>query len=231
MSPGRKKEKYEELLNKISTEVVDSGIDVDEIKDHIKNIQTEVVDSGDDVDEIKEHIKTIKKEVVDSGDDVDEIKEDIDEIKDDIKSFRRNLFRRIKRTIPEKFEFDDLAQQIVGATIVSAPFVVTEEVWRLADNLNLARIIIIILITLTFDILLFYYTKYQKIKEVTKIGSITIPVRIISLLLVTYITSAIMLNVFGVIGGHINNDVWAVKLIILVGLFANIGAGTADLIK
>ena len=34
-----------------------------------------------------------------------------------------------------------------------------------------------------------------------------------------------------IIGGKILDPYWAMKLIVMVGLFANIGAGTADLIK
>jgi len=247
----KKNGKEREMLTRISKEVIDSGVDVDEIKEEIAKIKEEVVDSGDDVDKIREDLKTIKEEVVDSGDDVDkirndlkhikkevvdsggdvdEIKEDIDEIKTGIKT-NRKLFRRIRGLTPDKFAFDDLAQQIVGATIVSAPFVVTEEVWRLASELDFVRVLLIILITITFDILLFYYTKYQKIKETTKIGPIILPVRIISLLGVTYVTSAIMLTIFGVLGGHVTSALWAAKLVVLVGLFANIGAGTADIIR
>ena len=58
-----------------------------------------------------------------------------------------------------------------------------------------------------------------------------LPIRITSLILVTYVTSGIVLSIFGVIGGQILDPTWAMKLIVMVGLFANIGAGTADLIR
>ena len=51
------------------------------------------------------------------------------------------------------------------------------------------------------------------------------------MIIVTYATSTVVLSVFGVIGGQIQDPVWAAKLVVMVGLFANIGAGTADLIK
>jgi uncharacterized membrane protein len=76
--------------------------------------------------------------------------------------------------------------------------------------------------------LLFHYTKYQKFEEKK---FLEFPKRIISLIVVTYVTSAIVLSVFGVIGGQIQDPSWAMRLIVMVGLFANIGAGTADLIK
>jgi len=88
--------------------------------------------------------------------------------------------------------------------------------------------VFIISITVLFDILLYYYTKYQKIEEKK---FLEFPKRILSLIIVTYVTSATVLTVFGVIGGQIQDTVWAMKLVVMVGLFANIGAGTADLIK
>ena len=95
-------------------------------------------------------------------------------------------------------------------------------------NLDSAHIIALIFITILFDVLLFHYTKYQAVEN-KKIWML--PLRITSLIFVTYVTSAVVLTVFGVIGGKILDPAWAMKLIVMVGLFANIGAGTADLIK
>ncbi len=58
-----------------------------------------------------------------------------------------------------------------------------------------------------------------------------IPLRLISLLFVTYTTSALILLLFGVLGGEIVATMWELKIIVLVGLFANIGACTADMIR
>ena len=209
-------------LKNILKEIRDLTKDIDETSEDVDDIKEEVEGTGKDVDDIKE-------EVEGTGKDVDEIKEDIEFIKEDIgKLGKKGLLSRVK-SIPEKFEIDDLAQQIVGATILSAPFVVTEEVWMLATNMQIWQIIAILLLTITFDILLFFYTKYQKIKQ-QRIGNF-IPLRIISLLTVTYLVSTIMLFIFGVIGGQVASGYASVKLVILVGLFANIGAGTADLIR
>lgn len=190
---------------------------------------------GEDVDKIIEEVGDIKKEVDETGDDVEELKEDIEEIKENIGAIRKTFTKGKKivsrvatSVIPSKFTTKDIAQQIVGATILSAPFSVTEEVWNLANNLTTLHIIALISITILFDILLFYYARYQHLEEKS---FILFPKRIISLIIVTYITSTVVLSVFGVIGGQIQDPVWAVKLVVMVGLFANIGAGTADLIR
>lgn len=208
-----------------------SDIDLNEVTKLLDSITKEVEDSGDDVDQIKDDIESIKKEVEDSGDDVDEIKDEIKKLRKDISgATSENRFKRaLKHALPDEFKLNDLAQQIVGATIVSAPFAVTGEVWTLAKDLTMSKVLLLILITILFDIILFYYTEYQKIEN-KKILNI-VPLRIIALLTVTYSVSTMMLSVLGVFGSAVIGTVWSIKLVILVGLFANIGAGTFDLLK
>jgi len=209
--------------------------DIKQLNKDLGETGEDVEETGEDVEDIKEDVEEIKEEVGETGEDVEEIKEDIEEIKEDIGMMHKALiggkkiFSKVATSVlPDKFAFKDIAQQIVGATILAAPFAVTEEVWNLARNLDSIHIIGLILITVLFDILLLYHTRYQKIED-KKI--LMFPLRITSLIVVTYVTSAIVLSVFGVIGGQIQDPVWAMKLIVMVGLFANIGAGTADLIK
>ncbi|MAE43249.1 hypothetical protein CMO93_05735 [Candidatus Woesearchaeota archaeon] len=228
MVPETKIEKLREDIKKVLK-------DLDELHKDREEAGEEREEIGDDVDKIIEEVTGIKEEVEETGEDVEEIKEDLEEIKEDIGAIRKthskgkNIFSRVATSVlPSKFAFKDVAQQIVGAMILSAPFVVTEEVWNLARNLDALHIIAIITITLLFDILLFYFTKYQQIEEKS---FFLFPKRILSLIIVTYATSAVVLSVFGVIGGQIQDTVWATKLIVMVGLFANIGAGTADLIR
>jgi|TARA_Y100000294_G_scaffold26454_1_gene22430 uncharacterized membrane protein len=188
-----------------------------------------------DIQELNKDIGETGEEIEETGEDVEEIKEDIEEIKEDLGTLKKTMFkgkeifsRVATKVLPDRFAFKDIAQQIVGATILSSPFAVTEEVWNLARNLSVINIFALIIITILFDILLFYYTKYYRAEEKK---FLELPKRIISLLIVTYAASAIVLSVFGVIGGQIQDPSWAMRLIVMVGLFANIGAGTADLIR
>ena len=189
----------------------------------------------EDIQELNKDVGETGEEIEETGEDVEEIKENIEEIKEDLGTLKRTMFKgkeifsRVAiKVLPDKFASKDIAQQIVGATILSSPFAVTEEVWNLARNLTTINIVALILITVLFDILLFHYTKYQKTEDRR---FLELPKRIISLLIVTYAASAIVLSVFGVIGGQIQDSLWAMKLVVMVGLFANIGAGTADLIR
>ena len=227
MSEDKSKEKLREDVQKILK-------DIQELNKDLGETGEEIEETGEDVEEIKEEVGDIKKEVGETGEDVEEIKENIEDIKEDIGTLHKAMFkgkqlfsRVATKVIPDRFAFKDIAQQIVGATILSAPFAVTEEVWNLANNLSGINIAALFFMTIAFDILLFNYTKYQNYGN----KRLMLFMRISSLMVVTYITSGIVLSVFGVIGNQIQDPIWAMKLIVMVGLFANIGASTADLIR
>ena len=199
----------------------------------LDEIVEDIHEASKDIDEIQEDVDEIQEDVGEIQEDVDEIQEDVEEIQSDVKEIKKSqkslLTRMSSRLVPDEFAWDDLAQQIVGAIILSTPLAVTQEVWILSQQLDLIRIFAILALTLVFDILLIYHTKYQLVKE-QKILSF-IPLRLLSLLLVSYTSAAMMLLIFGVIGYEITEPFGILKLVILVGLFANIGAGTADLLK
>jgi len=198
----------------------------EDVPENLEEIVEDIQETAKDIDEIQEDVDEIQEDVDEIQEDVEEIQSDVKEIKKSQQSLLRNLSSRF---MPEKYEFDDLAQQIVGAIILSTPLAVTQEVWMLSQALDIFRIAAILLITIVFNILLIYYTKYQIVKK-EKILSF-LPLRLSSQLTVAYISAALILWVFGVIGGQVIEPFNIAKLIIFVGLFANIGAGTADMLK
>jgi uncharacterized membrane protein len=186
---------------------------------NIKGIMEDIQETSKDIDEIQEDVEEIHENV-------EEIQNDVEEIKKSQKSLLRRISSRL---VPDEFAWDDFAQQIVGAMVLSTPLAVTQEVWLLSQQLDAARLASIVLITLLFDILLIYFTKFQLVKEQKILAFV--PLRLFSLLIVSYASAALMLWVFGVIGNQVTGTIGILKLVIFVGLFANIGAGTADLLK
>lgn len=145
-------------------------------------------------------------------------------------SYQRNALHALKdRIIPDKFAWDDLAQQIVGALVLAAPLAVTEEVWRLSGKMGIFHILAIFGLTLMFNILLLYFAKYQVVEKERILG--VIPLRLFSQMVVSYLAAGVMLTILGVIGYEVVGIVSSLKLIVFVGLFSNIGAGAADLLK
>lgn len=193
---------------------------------NIEGIIEDIQETSKGIDEIQEDVGEIQEDVEELHENVEEIQSDVEEIKNGQKSL---LGRISSRIVPDEFAWDDLAQQIVGAIILSTPLAVTQEVWILSQQIDASRLIAIILITLLFDVLLIYHTKYQLVKEQKILPFI--PLRLFSLLVVSYASAALMLWIFGVIGYEVTAPFGVLKLVVFVGLFANIGAGTADLLK
>lgn len=145
---------------------------------------------------------------------------------------RKGVISLVKRSSKlERFGLDDLAQQIVGAFILSAPFSVTEEVWNLANNLSFFRVLILIFFTVFVSTLIIYYTKFQRVaKEDIGKPYVHIPKRLVSLFIVSYSCAFLVLWLFGVIG-HITDPYWIFKLVVFVSFFSSLGAATVDILK
>ncbi len=145
---------------------------------------------------------------------------------------RKGIISLVRRSSKlERFGFDDLAQQVVGAFLFSAPFSVTEEVWRLANNLTPFRVALIIFFTVFVSTLIIYYTKFQRVaKEDIGKPYIHIPKRLVSLFIVSYSCAFFVLWLFGVIG-YITDPYWIFKLVVFVSFFSSLGAATADILK
>jgi|GEM_PF-5317052 len=121
-----------------------------------------------------------------------------------------------------KFTVHDIAQQVIGAIMLSAPFVVTQEVWELARLLDPFRLIALFLLTVFVGISILRYTKTQETKDLLK--------RMTSLIIISYSFSFFVLYTVGIIGNVITDTEWAFKLVVLVSLFSSIGAATADIL-
>jgi len=143
-----------------------------------------------------------------------------------------------KRMKPERFELDDVAQQIFGAVLLSTPLSVTEEVWTLAKELDPIRIVTFILVSIAVVTIILYYTKFQKVAKESIggefdthiVGKTYIPKRIVSLFIVSYSVTWFVLWLFGIIT-HVADPAWSFKIFIFVSFFASIGAATADILK
>jgi len=145
---------------------------------------------------------------------------------------RKGVISLVKRSTKlERFGLDDLAQQVVGAFILSAPFSVTEEVWNLANNLSFFRVVILIFFTVFVSTLIIYYTKFQRVaKEDIGKPYVHIPKRLVSLFIVSYSCAFFVLWLFGVIG-YITDPYWIFKLVVFVSFFSSLGAATADILR
>jgi uncharacterized membrane protein len=146
---------------------------------------------------------------------------------------RFQMLRSRMKTEPEIFGFDDMAQQIIGAALLSSPFCTTEEIWRLANSISLYRAVGILTLSVVLGVILIYFTDYQKVADHKRFGQY-VPIRIISLVCVSYGIVTIILFVLGVFNYQVVTEFghfWRVKVVVLVGFFAILGGAIADVLR
>ena len=135
---------------------------------------------------------------------------------------------------PRQFRVADSAQQIVGGFLLAGPFVVTEEVWLLAENMSLLQAVATIGIVCGIG----YATLYKadsKRDPTTEQRIARIPVRFLSLMLVAFGSVTILALLFDApdtfLGSVESNREVALitfKAISVGSVFSVVGAATAD---
>lgn len=163
------------------------------------------------------------------------LEERVSELEKSMETHTRR-FQRVRdllRTEPEVFGFDDMAQQIMGAALLSSPFCATEEIWYLADSLTGFRLAGIAALSIVLGVIMIYFTDYQRVADHERFGQY-VPIRIISLVCVSYGVVTIILFVLGIF--HYGMDMgfeptWRLKVVALVGFFAILGGAVADVIR
>ena len=140
--------------------------------------------------------------------------------------------RRPRR--PRRFRLADSAQQIVGGFLLAGPFVVTEEVWGLAANMSPLQTLATVAVVFAIGYATLYKadTTHDQTVEQTVGG---IPVRFLSLMLVSFGSSAILAILFDApatfLGAQQTNTETALitfNAVSVSSVFSVVGAATAD---
>jgi uncharacterized membrane protein len=138
-----------------------------------------------------------------------------------------------------RFKLADTAQQVVGGFLLAGPFVVTDEVWALAVGMEWYQALLTVAIVLAIG----YGTLYKADDErdpdrEVEVGGI--PLRFISLILVSYLSVLILALSFDapatLIPNHMDPAAITLEVEVFVTLkamsigavFSVIGAATAD---
>jgi uncharacterized membrane protein len=125
------------------------------------------------------------------------------------------------------FGLDDVAQQVVGGFILSAPFVVTEEVWSLAAGMSWGQWAVTFLMVVAIG----YGTLYSADddRDADSEESIAgLPARFVSLVLVAYLSVTVLAVVFNAPATFEASLATTVRAISIGAIFSVIGAATAD---
>jgi len=144
-----------------------------------------------------------------------------------------------------RYRLADTAQQIVGGFLLAGPFVVTEEVWVLAANMSWFQTLVTVTIVFGIGYGALYKADDRDPETETEVGGI--PVRFLSLVLVSYCSVLVLAVAFGApttflgpdaVGGvtvgvgdlqvAVRTVEVTVKAVSVGTVFSVVGAATAD---
>jgi len=138
-----------------------------------------------------------------------------------------------------RYQLADTAQQLVGGFLLAGPFVVTEEVWALADNMSPVHAFLTVAIVVAIGYGALYQADDDRDpdREAEVAG---VPLRFVSLMGVSFGSVAVLALVFTapqtfLVGNGILTDpsdadvaVTTLKAISVGAIFSVVGAATAD---
>ncbi|EMA26024.1 DUF2391 family protein [Haloarcula amylolytica] len=138
-----------------------------------------------------------------------------------------------------RYRVADTAQQLVGGFLLAGPFVVTEEVWVLAENMSWYHAVVVVGIVFAIGYGALY--KADAGRDIDTEAEVAgIPVRFVSLMIVAFGSVAILAtaltapDTFLVDGGILPDPtpttvaLTTLKAIIVGAIFSVVGAATAD---
>ncbi|PLX21536.1 DUF2391 domain-containing protein [Candidatus Parcubacteria bacterium] len=138
-----------------------------------------------------------------------------------------NIINHTVRSFKVELHLSDVAQIIIGATLLSIPLGFTEETWKLGESLSLNRVLLLSLVSVLF-IGLFLYLRFYK-DQLKKLWF-----EYIKRILVTYglslIVVGILLTIIDKCPWGIDN-ILAIKRIIIVSFPASMSATLSDALK
>lgn len=125
------------------------------------------------------------------------------------------------------FGVDDFFQQVTGSTILTAPFLFTEEVWKVAAAASDVQALASVLVTLFLGHGILYVSKRERdLDSERKVLGVTL--RYISLMLVSFGTVAFLLTITAAENVFADSIYHMMKVVALISIFSVIGAATAD---
>jgi uncharacterized membrane protein len=135
---------------------------------------------------------------------------------------------------PRGFRPADSAQQIVGGFLLAGPFVVTEEVWVLAESMNLLQALATVCLVFAIGYATLY--KADTTRDQTAEQNVAgIPIRFVSLMVVSFGSVTVLALLFdapntflGSDGTTVETALITLKAVSVGSVFSVVGAATAD---
>lgn len=137
------------------------------------------------------------------------------------------ILHKLISPLKVEFNFKDLLQVMVGASILAIPVGFTEETWNLGRNLPNLNVIILVILSILFVSAFTYYHYY---KEKLKKHRAEFIKRVLVTYLVSFLVVAVLLTLIEIVPWTMNMTL-ALKRTAIVTFPASMSAAVADTIK
>jgi uncharacterized membrane protein len=120
----------------------------------------------------------------------------------------------------------DLAQILVGASVLAIPVGFTEEVWTLGAKLPIWNVVVLALISIVFIALYVYFTFYRDLFHQFRSEYVK---RVISIYLLSLMVVAVLMTILQI--AEWNDSTVAIKRIVIIAFPASMGAAVSNAIS
>ncbi len=127
------------------------------------------------------------------------------------------------------FQLKDLIQEIAGAILLAFPFAANADIWEISQKMSLLHSIILLLFIIVGLFLVIKYGKLENWKTQDIAG--VLPLRLITILTIAFVVSALSLLILGIYPSIITNLSWFLKTTVLITLFSVMGSFGVDAAK
>ncbi len=134
---------------------------------------------------------------------------------------------------PPTYRLADSAQQVVGGFLLAGPFVVTEEVWLLAQNMTWAHTMVTAVIVFAIGYGALYRADDNRDPD-SEIELVGVPVRFVSLMAVSFGSVAVLALTLTAPSTFLGDLTFlervtvTVRAVTIGAIFSVVGAATAD---
>jgi len=153
---------------------------------------------------------------------------ELEKLRKSVEELTKHIENLEEQKKPDSLGWDDIAQEIIGAITFALPFIFTEELWDIAKDISVERSMVILLMTLGVAYL---FIAKSRIGNLKKEELFHVPKRLLTVTGIAYLTSALLIYLYGINGLADFTPGQYINATILVSTFAVIGAITVDMVK
>lgn len=154
---------------------------------------------------------------------------DIRELTEQVKILEKELKELNKNTQPQKLNFEDIVQELAGATVVALTISLSEEIWTIATKLSLIHTLAIYLFVLVVANIFVRYGNRKQWEKQTVLGFIQL--RLLTSVFLSLLVSFLVVLLLGIYPTMVGNFENLLKVVILVSSFSLIGSLGLDMAK